>query len=322
MSGAYENIGVDEAYKMIKKGQVSLILDVRNQSEYDLGHLYDAVLIPVYELKNRIGELQEHINDPIIIYCKAGSRSRIACEILVSHGFTKVYNMLGGILAWIEAGYPIYTTYHYVTVNVIGKRVSTNIKPLLLYQAGCTSCGYQLCAQNQICLSAGAGTPANVMVITIEQSEKVTITLITYEVDDVIYEVTVTQALLWSYSELIDEMSKAAAFVSVKVAAGEASIQFYSLSYIVQHKEYNLTLLTILTPRDSETYDSSFTIVNYAPAGKSKLVSLEFVEFNSSVTLSQQYAILGRVTKEIGKVYKKSGDKILVQLAQGYYTIQ
>lgn len=53
-----------------------VILDVRNQSEYDLGHLYDAVLIPVYELENRINELQEHTNDPIIVYCKAGSRSR------------------------------------------------------------------------------------------------------------------------------------------------------------------------------------------------------------------------------------------------------
>ncbi len=111
-AGAYEDISVDAAYKMIKKARRNLvILDVRNQSEYNLGHLYSAVLIPVYELEDRIGELQEHMNDPIIVYCKAGSRSQIACQILASNGFTKVYNMLGGITAWIEAGYPIYTTY-------------------------------------------------------------------------------------------------------------------------------------------------------------------------------------------------------------------
>ena len=99
-SGAYENISVDEAYEMIKKAHKNLvILDVRNQSEYNLGHLYDAVLIPVYELEERISELQEHVNDPIIVYCKAGLRSQIACEILANKGFTNVYNLLGGITA-------------------------------------------------------------------------------------------------------------------------------------------------------------------------------------------------------------------------------
>ncbi|MEO3993274.1 MAG: hypothetical protein QN229_03055 [Desulfurococcaceae archaeon TW002] len=62
--------------------------------------------------------------------------------------------------------------------------------------------------------------------------------------------------------------------------------------------------------------------MNYAPAGKSELVSLEFVEFNSSVTLSQLYAVLGKVAKEVGKVYEKSGDETLMQLAEGYYTME
>ncbi|MDW8022789.1 MAG: rhodanese-like domain-containing protein [Nitrososphaerota archaeon] len=116
---------VDEAYKMIKKARGNLvILDVRNQSEYNLGHLYDAVLIPVYELEERISELQDYINIPIIVYCKAGSRSQTACQILVNYGFTKVHNMPGGITAWMEADYPVYTTYHYVTVDVVGKRTN------------------------------------------------------------------------------------------------------------------------------------------------------------------------------------------------------
>ena len=59
-----------------------------------------------------------------------------------------------------------------------------------------------------------------------------------------------------------------------------------------------------------------------APAGKSELVSLELVEFNSSVTLSQQYTVLGKVAKEVGKVYERSGDETLAQLAQSYYTME
>lgn len=77
-----------------------------------------------------------------------------------------------------------------------------------------------------------------------------------------------------------------------------------------------------LKPLNSETYNSSFTVMNYAPADKSGLTSLEFVEFNSSVTLSQQYAILGKVAKEIGKVYEKSGNETLAQLAKGYYIME
>jgi hypothetical protein len=73
-------------------------------------------------------------------------------------------------------------------------------------------------------------------------------------------------------------------------------MQFYSLSYNVQHTEYNLTPYTTLIPLDSETYNSSFTVMNYAPAGKSELTSFEFVELNSTITLSQQYAILGKET--------------------------
>ena len=51
-------------------------------------------------------------------------------------------------------------------------------------------------------------------------------------------------------------------------------------------------------------------------------VTLQFVELNSSLTLSQLYAVLGKVAKEVGKVYEKSGDETLAQLAQGYYSMK
>lgn len=320
-SGAYRDITVDEAYKMIKKARGNLvILDVRNQSEYKLGHLYGAVLIPVYALEERISELQDYISTPIIVYCKAGSRSQTACEILASYGFTKVYNMLGGITAWIEAGYPIYTTYHYITVDVVGKHALISIEPLTLYQTSCASCGCHVWFQNQVYLNIDM--PSNIKVTTIGRNENKTVTLITYEVDDAAYEVIVTQILLWSYNELTDEINRIARFVYIEIATEETSMQFYSLSYTVQHGEYNLTLLTTLTLLDSETYSSSFTVMNYAPAVKSELISLEFVEFNSSVTLSQLYAILGKVAKEVGKVYKKSECETLMHFAQGYCVME
>jgi rhodanese-related sulfurtransferase len=301
-----------------KHFQNLVVLDVRNQSEYNLGHLYNAVLIPLYPLKERTGELQEHVNDPIIVYCKAGSRSQNACQTLVSYGFKNVYNMLGGIQSWIEAGYPIYTTYHYVTVDIAdnGRKTQVNIEPLLLHQTGCTSCG----GQNSSCQSANE--PPNIVSTVLEQEENYTKILVTYEVNGTIYQVTVAHTLLWSYSELVHEANRTENFAKTEITAEDTQIQFYSLTYLVQNAEYNLTLYTNLVPLNEENYNNSYTIVNYAPAGKSELLSMEIVEFNSPVTLSQQYNVLGKVAKDIGKTYQKSGDQTSKKLAESYYTIE
>ncbi len=124
---AYTSIDVGTAYDMIRGGAYPnlVILDVRTKSEYDSGHIYGATLIPVTELPARIGELASRKNDPILVYCGSGGRSKTASSILDSNGFTEVYNMLGGIAAWNSAGYPtwistvhnINTTYNYDTIQ-------------------------------------------------------------------------------------------------------------------------------------------------------------------------------------------------------------
>lgn len=164
--------------------------------------------------------------------------------------------------------------------------------------------------------------PTNITSTVLEQEESHTVILLTYEVNGTTFEVTVARTLLWSYEELTDEVNRTASFVSTEITAEDVSMQFYSLSYLVQHVEYNLTVYTHLTPLNLETYNTSFTIISYAPAGKSEVTSFESVEFNSSVTLSQQYAVLGKVAKEVGKIYEKSGNETLAKLAEGYYTME
>jgi len=109
----HTDIDVDTAYQMITSGSYPnlVVLDVRTREEFDTGHIRKALLIPYTELEQRIMELAEHKNHEIIVYCFKGSRSEIACGILDSHGFTKVYNMLGGIDAWKVKGYPVATSY-------------------------------------------------------------------------------------------------------------------------------------------------------------------------------------------------------------------
>jgi len=98
------DISPEEVYEIISKGEEFLILDVRTPDEFNEGHIEGAVLIPVDELERRLDELPK--DKPIITYCRSGVRSRNAANILLENGFSKVYDMKGGIIEWINKGYP------------------------------------------------------------------------------------------------------------------------------------------------------------------------------------------------------------------------
>jgi len=104
----YSNISVTTAYNMINDNATYpdlIILDVRTGGEYSGGHICNATNINVDVLESRISELNTYKNTEIIVYCRSGSRSQTASGILDDNGFTKVYNMEGGIIAWTEQGY-------------------------------------------------------------------------------------------------------------------------------------------------------------------------------------------------------------------------
>jgi rhodanese-related sulfurtransferase len=104
----YTGISVQTAYEMINNPSSYpnlLILDVRTQDEYNAGHINGSLLIPVSELQTRISELDYAKNSSILVYCRSGSRSATASQILIDNGFQHVYNMLGGYNQWKAAGY-------------------------------------------------------------------------------------------------------------------------------------------------------------------------------------------------------------------------
>jgi rhodanese-related sulfurtransferase/rubrerythrin len=74
------------------------ILDVRQPKEYEQGHLAGALLMPVKEVATRLTELDR--DEPLLVYCHSGVRSKAACQLLLAEGFKDVYNMSGGIVAW------------------------------------------------------------------------------------------------------------------------------------------------------------------------------------------------------------------------------
>jgi len=85
----------------------AVVLDVRESSEYDAGHVLNSKLLPLGKLKERMGELEKFKNQPIVVVCRSGNRSGTACFILGKQGFNQVYNLAGGVQAWQKSNLPL-----------------------------------------------------------------------------------------------------------------------------------------------------------------------------------------------------------------------
>lgn len=92
-------------------GDDFLLLDVREQDEYDFAKIDGTTLIPMSELQDRVSELDSHRDGHIIVHCHHGGRSMNVTRALKAAGFKKVQNMAGGIHAWseqVDASVPRY----------------------------------------------------------------------------------------------------------------------------------------------------------------------------------------------------------------------
>lgn len=99
-SGSYYEISASEAHDMINSINDIVILDVREKSEYDTGHLYNAINIPVDEVGSKfLYDVTNDKNRIIIVYCKSGVRAKTASVDLVNLGYKNVYTF-GGINSW------------------------------------------------------------------------------------------------------------------------------------------------------------------------------------------------------------------------------
>lgn len=91
----------------LKQSKDPILVDVRTAGEYEQGHLANALLIDIYsnDFKSRLSKLDK--SKPVFVYCKAGSRSGSAVDVLLEMGFKEIYDLSGGIIAWRQANKPI-----------------------------------------------------------------------------------------------------------------------------------------------------------------------------------------------------------------------
>ncbi len=81
-----------------------ILLDVRNPDEFAQARVAGAVLIPLPVITARFRELPT--DRPIHVICRSGSRSASVTEFLIGSGYRDVANVTGGMIAWLQAGYP------------------------------------------------------------------------------------------------------------------------------------------------------------------------------------------------------------------------
>lgn len=97
-----QDITVQELKERMDKGEQLIIIDVREPYEYEEYNI-GARLIPLGSLPDYLDELSAHKEDEIIVHCRSGARSAHAKHFMMDHGFKRVRNLLGGMLAWHEA---------------------------------------------------------------------------------------------------------------------------------------------------------------------------------------------------------------------------
>lgn len=95
-----------QQYKEDYFGQKNhVLIDVRTVGEFKQGHLKGAKNIPLDRIENKLDKIPR--DKTVVVMCRSGNRSRMACSKLAQAGYDNITNFKGGIIAWQIAGYDV-----------------------------------------------------------------------------------------------------------------------------------------------------------------------------------------------------------------------
>ena len=100
----FRNITITELETVLQQGGARL-LDVRTDAEVARGRITQGDSLPLHLIPMRLNELDK--TRPTVFYCQMGGRSAQAAAFAAANGFSDVYNLQGGIAAWMQAGLPV-----------------------------------------------------------------------------------------------------------------------------------------------------------------------------------------------------------------------
>ena len=98
---------VDDVHARMEDGDTFYLVDVREESEWNLGHLPGAIHLGKGVIERDIEKTIADAGDDIVLYCGGGFRSALAADALQKMGYTNVLSMDGGYTGWMESGFPV-----------------------------------------------------------------------------------------------------------------------------------------------------------------------------------------------------------------------
>jgi rhodanese-related sulfurtransferase len=108
-SGGTKEVSREEAQELVADG--AQLIDVRAQHEWDAGRIAGAKHLPLAELSERVGEIDD--GRPVVLYCRGGNRSTMATDALTAAGYDAA-KLTEGIVGWAEADLPLEPDDGYV----------------------------------------------------------------------------------------------------------------------------------------------------------------------------------------------------------------
>ena len=97
-----------QAVRLMNQG--ALVIDLRGKESYDAGHIGDARNLPVADLESQADSLKKWRDKTVITYCDSGTSGASGARTLMKLGFTKVFNLHGGLNAWVKDNLPLAKT--------------------------------------------------------------------------------------------------------------------------------------------------------------------------------------------------------------------
>jgi rhodanese-related sulfurtransferase len=102
---SFAALSAAQAVRLMNQG--ALVLDLRSKESFDAGHIGDARNVPAGELESQADTLKKWRDKTVITYCDTGISGAGAARTLAKLGFTKVFNLDGGLNAWIKDNLPL-----------------------------------------------------------------------------------------------------------------------------------------------------------------------------------------------------------------------
>jgi rhodanese-related sulfurtransferase len=105
---AFAALSAAQAVRLMNQG--ALVIDLRSKESFDAGHIVDARNVPAATLESQAESLKKWRDKNVITYCDSGTNGAGAARVLVKLGFSKVFNLQGGLNAWVKDNLPLAKT--------------------------------------------------------------------------------------------------------------------------------------------------------------------------------------------------------------------